>query len=132
MKTILFVVVVVCLAGCALFRKTSKTIDRATHSSSKQLESTELILKSTGKETQIFTYWNDSVLYQYQHINEQIDLAKSGKLNTRENQQAKQSVTVKKSMPVKVLIYIGLAAVLAIIFIVLFKIHKVLKFWHNK
>ena len=132
MKKILFVIVVIGMCSCTLFRKTTKTTDQATHTSSKELESTELILKSAGKETQIFTYWNDSGFYQYQHIKEQVEQARFGKLNSRENEQMKQLTTVKKSVPVNTLIYIGLIAALVIILILVFKIHRFLNFWHNK
>ncbi|TCC99548.1 hypothetical protein [Pedobacter hiemivivus] len=100
MKGIL-IVMVICLFGCALFNKTSKTATTDKQSSEKQLESSQLLFKTANKETQIFTYWNDSGFYQVQNIREQIDLAKTDKLKIEEKQEAKQETIVKKTEPLK-------------------------------
>jgi maltose-binding protein MalE len=120
MKTTLFMMMLLC-SGCALFQKTSKTTAVDTQSSINQLESTQLVLKTVGKETQIFTYWNDSGVYQYHHIKEQIDQAKLNKVKTEEKQQAKQTVTTKKTEPLKIWIYIGLGVGVVVCFLILKK-----------
>lgn len=105
MKGIL-IVIVLCLFGCALFNKTSKTSVTDTQSSTKQLESIQLLLKNAGKETQIFTYWNDSGFYQYQLIKEQSNERASAQLKVTEKQVSKEKQISKKSEPVKVWGYI--------------------------
>lgn len=67
MRSILFMISLF-LCSCTLFKKTSKTKDSVTKSSNNQLQSSQLVLKNAGKETQVFTYWNDSGFYQYQSI----------------------------------------------------------------
>lgn len=79
-----------------MFLKTDKTKSVTTQSSINQLESTQLVLKSAGKETQIFTYWNDSGYYQFQNIKEQMDQTKLKSLKTEEKQQDKQTISTKK------------------------------------
>ena len=111
MRSILFIILV-CSAGCSLFRKTSKTNSNAAQSSTKQLEASQLILKKAEKETQIFTYWNDSGFYQVQYIKEQIDEAKSAKLIEEDKQEAKQASSTKKMEPVATWIYLVILLVL--------------------
>lgn len=94
------------LFGCALFNKTSKTTTTDKQSSEKQLESSRLLFKTANKETQIFTYWNDSGFYQIQNIREQIDLAKTDRLKSAEKQQTKQEHIQKKMEPLMSWIYI--------------------------
>jgi hypothetical protein len=102
----IFIAIVGCLFGCALFNKTSKTTTLDKHSSEKQLESSRLLFKTANKETQIFTYWNDSGFYQIQSIREQVNVAKTDKLKAEEKQLAKQQTIVKKTEPLKIWIYI--------------------------
>ena len=107
MKTILFVMVMVCFAGCTLFRKTSRTSAVATQSSISQLESSQLVLKSAGKETQVFTYWNDSGFYQFQYIKEQVDQSGLASISLAESQRSKSAVLVKEAEPAVNWFYIG-------------------------
>lgn len=109
---VLFLIVACCFFSCSLFRKTNKTTANATQSSVKQMEANQLILKKAGKETQIFTYWNDSDFYQYQYIKEQIDQAKSGKVIAEEKQESKQTINTKKTEPVAPWIYVLMLLVL--------------------
>lgn len=104
MKNILLLILF-CLFGCGVFKKTSKTTSSTTQSSTNQLESSQLVLKSAGKETQVFTYWNDSGFYQFQHIKEQVDETKSDDLKTMEEQKMGQITTVKESEFLKNWIY---------------------------
>lgn len=112
MKTTLFMILLLC-AGCALFNKTSKTSDVAKQSSINQLESTQLVLKSVDKETQIFTYWNDSGFYRLEQIRERADQAKSDKLKTIEKQEAKQAMVTKKREPLNTWIFVLIVIVAA-------------------
>ncbi|MNL21695.1 hypothetical protein D3C87_1429980 [compost metagenome] len=121
MKTTYFLLIILCLAGCSLFKKTTKTSTKSGQSSRKQTEQNQLILKRADKETHILTYWNDSGLYQFQHIKEQIDQAKSGQLKTKETQEVKQHTKAKEIEPVKIWIYVGILVVL-ICFSLLYKV----------
>ena len=112
MKKILFASVLICFAGCAFFRKSTRTNAGATQTSTNQLESSQLVLKSAGKETRIFTYWNDSGFYQYQNIKEQVDQAKLTDLKTEQKLQAKQKIVTKKTEPLNVWIYVVILMVL--------------------
>ncbi|MDR6783330.1 hypothetical protein ABIE26_000182 [Pedobacter africanus] len=103
----LFTFFFIILSGCALFKKTNKITTKDVQSSSKQMESSQLILKRADKETRVFTYWNDSSFYQFQQIKEQGEQAKSGKLRTQEKQQSKQQDKIKKIEPNKFLVYTG-------------------------
>lgn len=87
------------LCSCALFQKTSKESLMQSQSSANQLKSTQLVLKNTAKETQIYTYWNDSGFYQYQHIKEQVDQKEQTKLKLEEKQQVKQTLRTKVTAP---------------------------------
>lgn len=118
MKTILFVMVMVCFAGCTLFRKTSRTSAVATQSSISQLESSQLVLKSSGKETQVFTYWNDSGFYQFQYIKEQVDQSGLASISLAESQRSKSAVLVKEAEPIIKPFYIGLGVLLVVCLLV--------------
>ncbi|SDL15494.1 hypothetical protein SAMN04487898_115138 [Pedobacter sp. ok626] len=93
------------LEGCALFQKSTKTSSNHKQSLEKQLESSQLLFKTANKETQIFTYWNDSGFYQVQNIREQIDMANSNRLKAEEKEEAKQETIVKKTKPLKFWVY---------------------------
>jgi ADP-ribosylglycohydrolase len=105
--TILFILFY--FSGCNLFKKTSSNSSANTEASTKQTASSQLVLRSANKETQVFTYWNDSSIYQYQLITEQVNEAQSDKLKTEEEQQAKQQQTIKESEPANAWIYMGIA-----------------------
>ena len=111
MKGTLIVIIILCLFGCALFNKTSKTTTTGKQSSEKQLESSQLLFKTANKETQIFTYWNDSGFYQIQNIREQVNVAKTDNLKAEEKQLAKQETVVKKTEPLKNWIYMAILIV---------------------
>jgi hypothetical protein len=117
MKITLFIIMLAFIAGCGLFQKTSKTSHTATQSSKSELEASQLVLKSGDKETRVFTYWNDSGFYQFQHIKERIDQAKLDKVATAESEQSKSAVVLKKADPIIKPIYIGLAVLLVVCFL---------------
>ena len=105
--TMLFMLI--CFSGCNLFKKTSSNSLANIQNSTKQSVSDQFVLKSANKETQVFTYWNDTSIYQYQLIKEQVREAQSDKLKTEEQQQAKQQQTRKESEPANAWVYIGIA-----------------------
>jgi ATP-dependent Zn protease len=114
MKKILLCIILL-FCSCALFRKTGKTKNVATQYSKNQLDFEQLILKSSGKETQVFTYWNDSSFYQYQNIKEQINKAETGQLSTIIQHEAEETVAVKNTTSVQIWGVIGLI-ILTIVF----------------
>ncbi|WP_316814477.1 hypothetical protein [Pedobacter nyackensis] len=109
-----FLIILLGLMGCTVFRKTSKENRIATQSTTNQLESAQLVLKNVDKETQVFTYWNDSGFYQYQHIKEHIDQTKLRKVKVEEKQQAKHSSTIKKTEQVATWIYAAMLVALLV------------------
>ncbi|WP_316815857.1 hypothetical protein [Pedobacter nyackensis] len=102
----IFLIILLCLTGCAVFKKTNKENTIATKSTTNQLESSQLVLKNVNKETQVFTYWNDSGFYQFQQIKEQIDQAQLTALKTEEKQEAKQRSTTKQTKPANTWVYL--------------------------
>lgn len=102
----IFIIILFCLSGCALFKKTSKSSSHNSHKSINQLEASQLVLKTADKETQIFTYWNDSGFYQFQQIKEQIDQAELSKLKKENKEETQQKVTMKTTEPLNIWIYV--------------------------
>ena len=103
------------MCSCSLFKKTSRSSDITKKSSLNQLESSQLVLKNIGKETQIFTYWNDSGFYQYQLIKEQSKEQTATQLKSKEIQDVKEKRTSKQSEPVRVWGFVVSVVVLCII-----------------
>lgn len=116
--------ILLCLFGCGIFKKTSKTSSTATQSSNNQLESTQLVLKNADKETQLFTYWNDSGFYQVQYIKEQVDQVDAAYQNKKEEQSTRNELSTKKVEPVKTWLYVGGILVVIGLFFVYFKIFR--------
>ena len=104
-----YILLIILLTGCGLFKKTTKSSTASSFDLSKQTEQNQLDLKTTQKETQIYSYWKDSILYQFEVIREQIDQAKIASEKTQESQHNKQIQTVKVSKPVEAWIYAGIA-----------------------
>lgn len=132
MNKLSLIIIILCFSGCALFQQTNKGRASTAQSSVKQLEATELVLKRAGKETQIFTYWNDSGFYQLQYVKEQMEQTETGQLKLKQEDQLKNKVSVKKKEPLKTGFYILFAAVLFLVFIFFFKKTGFSKLWHHK
>ena len=107
MKTLYTIMLILLLSSCSLFKKTTKTTTSASFDLSKQTEVRNLELQTAQKETQIYSFWKDSVFYQYSLIKEQVDQARAGTLKVEENQEAKKGKAVKESRPVESWIYMG-------------------------
>lgn len=116
MKQIILFIIVLFICSCSLFKKTSRTSDTTKKSSLNQLESTQLVLKNIDKETQIFTYWNDSGFYQYQLIKERSKESVNNQLNTKEVLTSKEKQSKKQSEPVNIWAYIVFLLLLAVSF----------------
>lgn len=122
MKGILIAIITSCLFGCALLNKTSKTTTTDKQSLEKQLESSQLLLKTANKETQIITYWNDTGFYQIQNTREQIDLSKRDRLKTAEKALTKQETILKKTEPLNSWTYALIAIVVIGCFLIFRKL----------
>ena len=103
---IIIIVMVLFLSGCVLFKHTSKSSEKETQQSSKEAEFREFILKTGTKETQVYSYWNDSGFYQYQRIMEQVDQSASRQLKTGEEEVIKKESSSKKTEPSKIWVWI--------------------------
>ena len=119
MKTLCLFLIIL-LSSCALFKKTVKSSSTSSFDLSKQTEENQLALTTTQRETQIYSYWKDSMFYQYEAIREQVDQAKAGTVKALENQETKQEQITKESRPVEAWIYAGIILGL-IAFIIIFK-----------
>jgi len=119
MKT-LYIILILSLTSCSLFKKTTKATNTASFDLSKQTEVRSLELQTAQKETQIYSFWKDSIFYQYSLIKEQVDKANTGSLKLQENQELKQAQTIKESKPVESWIY-AIFLVGLIAFVLIFK-----------
>lgn len=107
-----YLFVIILLSGCSLFRKTSKITASATFDLSKQTEAQTLDLKTKLKETQRYSYWEDSIFHQYEVIREQIDQSKASNVKTQENQETKQDQVLKESKPAESWVFLIILVVL--------------------
>lgn len=108
-----------CLLGCALMRKTDKVDRTAQKEITKQTYLDKVDVKNTGKEIRTFTWWNDSTVYQYQSVREQVDELKGLKLTAKEDTSVvlKQREKRVEAVPVfGTLALIGLMIVLYILY----------------
>lgn len=103
--TYLLLLIMLSLASCALFKKTNKSV--SSQSSVKQTEVNQMLLKQANRETQIFTYWNDSGFYQIQNIKEKIDEAAVGEMKMKENQVNKARLVEKESQSLQLWLGVG-------------------------
>lgn len=106
MKTTYILLTVVCLSSCALFKKTTKTVSQNNLRTEKQTYLDKTEVKTADKETHTYTWWNDSTIYQYQHVRERIDEAKTGSLKTKETVVSEEKVLSKSSNPLHIWIYV--------------------------
>ena len=105
MKT-LYIILLALLSSCSLFKKTTKNTTSASFDLSRQTEARSLDLLTAQKETQIYSFWKDSIFYQFALIKEQADQARAGTLKVQENLEAKQDQTIKESRPMEMWIYV--------------------------
>jgi len=119
MKGVL-IVTVLFLSGCALFKHTSKSNAKETKQFSKEAEFREFVLKTGTKETQVFSYWNDSGFYQYRQIREQVDQSASRKLKTGEEALVKKELSDKKTEPSKIWVWF-VVVIISIVWYLLYR-----------
>lgn len=109
----LFFVITLSFISCSLFKKTTLS---SSQSSVKQTEISQLVLKQANKETQIFTYWNDTGYYQIQTIKEQVDEARSGTLKAEEKLSSKEKMLKKEPGLVNIWFWAAILVLLIIYF----------------
>lgn len=117
MKQVVIFIVMLFICSCTLFKKTSRTSDVTTKSSLNQLESSQLVLKNIGKETQVFTYWNDSGFYQYQLVKESSKESSATRLRNKEILDSKEKKVERKSEPVKGWVYVSILLAFIVSFV---------------
>ncbi|TCC97244.1 hypothetical protein [Pedobacter hiemivivus] len=100
------------LQSCNLLKKTTKTVVNDTQNSSKFSDFNMLNIKTADKETNIFTYWDSGVVYQYQNIRERVDQTESVDLKTTDQLTTKKDVVIKESEPPVLWIYAGIGLLL--------------------
>ncbi|RYE37872.1 MAG: hypothetical protein EOP48_27980 [Sphingobacteriales bacterium] len=113
------ILLILLLSSCSLFKKTTKTIAKGSFDLSKQIEARSLDTQTAQKETQIYSWWKDSVFYQYAQIKEQVDQAKAATVVLQENQEVKQEQTIKESEPAEEWVY-GSLVFGMIVFVLMF------------
>jgi hypothetical protein len=103
-----WLILVMLLTGCNLFKKTSKTTATETQRMEKKSELNMLELKTANRHTSIFTVWDSGMVYQHQLILEQIDKAKLRGMKATEVGTTKTKVVEKKTKPADLWIYTGI------------------------
>jgi len=119
MKTIILIIIISFAAGCALFQKTTKQRSQEKQEQSRQSELNRLALKTGQKETNVYTYWPDGSVYQWQHSVAQVDEAKFGTLRVDEQATSKtEGTTTQRVPPVTSFVILLLAGVLIVLFMI--------------
>ncbi len=98
------VILMFCI-GCTLLKKSTKNTQQNRQESNEQTYLGRVDLKTANKETKIYSFWKDSLLYQYQHILENTQEAKHTELGGHKNQVSKQQQELKKTEPPDLWIY---------------------------
>ena len=124
-------ILIIILSSCSLFKKTTMNTSSGSFDLSKQAERKQLNLKTMQKETQIYSWWNDSMFYQYEVIKEEVDQAKAATMKTLEKQEARQEQTVKVSKPIAVWIYAGIVLGIIGFVLVFWKLVRSPLFFHR-
>lgn len=114
LKVFLFISMVTLMISqsCSLFKKTTKTTVNDSQSSSKSSDFNWLNIKTANKETNVYTYWDSGMVYQYQNIREQVDQAESAGLKITDEAITKKNLVVKESKPPILWIYTGIGLLL--------------------
>lgn len=114
LKVFLFISMVTLMISqsCSLFKKTTKTTVNDSQSSLKSSDFKWLNIKTANKETNVFTYWDSGMVYQYQNIREQVDQAESAGLKITDEAITKKNLVVKESKPPVLWIYTGIGLLL--------------------
>jgi hypothetical protein len=119
MKAIILIIIISSASGCALFQKTTKQRSQGKQEQSRQSELNRLALKTGQKETNVYTYWPDGSVYQWQHSVAQVDEAKFGTLRVDEQATAKTEGTTTQRVPSTTsFIILLVAGVLMMLFII--------------
>jgi hypothetical protein len=109
-KTLLLIGIIGGMSSCSLFKRTSKDSVKSASEQARQAESTKVDLKTANKETSVYTYWNDSVLYQYQNVKERVEQARFDKTKQEERVSLSTEQMSKKNEPGLLWAYVGVVA----------------------
>jgi N6-adenosine-specific RNA methylase IME4 len=94
--------------SCAMFKKTTKQTVKESQNTEKRYDYNLLTFKSANKETNIYTYWDNGMVYQYQNIRELTNETASVGIKTTEKASAKKDTVIKESKPAVLWVYTGI------------------------
>jgi hypothetical protein len=118
MKAIILIINITLISGCALFQNTTKQRNEEKQEQSRQTEMNRLAVKTGQTETNVYTYWPDGSVYQWQHSVGQVDEAKFGTLRVNEQATTKTEGTTTQRVPSTTsFIILLVAGVLIVVFI---------------
>jgi PBP1b-binding outer membrane lipoprotein LpoB len=117
----IIVILILLLSGCALFQKTTKQRSQEKQEKSKQTEMNRLAVKAGQTETNVYTYWPDGSVYQWQHSVGQVNEAKFGTLRVDEQATTKTEGTTTQRVPSSTSFIILLIAGILIVVFILYK-----------
>jgi len=121
MKAIILIIIISLSSGCALFQKTTRQRSQAKQEQSRQSELNRLEVKTGQKETNVYTYWPDGSVYQWQHSVAQVDEAKFGTLRVDEQATTKTEGTTTQRVPSSTSLIILLVAGILIVLFIMYK-----------
>lgn len=107
--TLLASVILTFFASCTLLKKSTKNTQQNKRQTNEQMHLERVDLKTANKETKIYTYWKDSLLYQHEHILENTEETKRGSFNTDHKQTTEQQQELKRTEPPDLWLYGGIA-----------------------
>ena len=123
--TLILCAILIFCASCTLLKKSTKSTLQNKVETNGQTYLDRLDLKTANKETRTYTYWKDSLLYQYQHVLENTEEAKQYSYNTVNKQLIQQQQQQKKTEPPDVWTYgIMTVALIGILILYLFKFRQ--------
>ena len=122
MKAAILIIIITLLSGCAIFQKTTKQRSQEKQEQSKQTEMNKLAVKTGQTETNIYTYWPDGSVYQWQHSVGQVDEAKFGTLRVDEQATSKTEGTTTERVPSSTTFIILLVAGILIVGFIMYEL----------
>lgn len=96
--------------GC----RTTKTSIKDRAELNRKTELSGLALRAEVKKRNVLTYWPNGSVYQFEQLREQVDQAKSARLNVEETKVLKRDETVKQRE--RFWLYGGIAVAMVILF----------------
>lgn len=102
---VIIVILTVLLSGCALFQKTKKHTVEEKQELQRQTELRNVAIKTGQKETNVYTYWTDGSVYQWQNSVEQVGEVSSTDLSRKESRVSKTDKVAQQQEPARFWMY---------------------------